>query len=134
MSPARGAQIATTVAAELDSLFPVTMCHQRVVTRHWRGGPREGLRGRRSEDRLRTPLPWRRQYAASSLWKTLGFIALQARAPIDVNTRIRGDRGGGGRERRNGPIPTQSVTLGMPSLPAHSWVFTLWLRQRPLLP
>jgi hypothetical protein len=58
------------------------------------GGPRGGLRGRRSEDRLRTPLPCPGLYVASSLWKTLGSVALQARASIDVNTGVWGDRGG----------------------------------------
>jgi len=61
------------------------------------GGPREGLRGKRSEGRLRTPLRWQRQPGLSSLWKTLRSVALQGRALIDANTGVLGERQGGAR-------------------------------------
>ena len=63
-------------------------------------GPREGLRRRRSEDRLRTPLAWPWLSGLSSLWKTLRSVALQGRAPIDANTGVLGGRQGGARNRK----------------------------------
>ena len=57
-------------------------------------GPREGLRRKRSEGRLRTPLPWRGLDGLSSLWKTLRVTALQGRAPNDANTGVSANPGG----------------------------------------
>ena len=60
------------------------------------------MRRKRSEGRLRTPLPWRRMDGPSSLWKTLRSVALQRSAQDHANT---GDstigRGVRGKEKRH---------------------------------
>ena len=78
------------------------------------GGPRKGLRGKRSEDHLRTPLPWPRQRTESTLWKTLRSVALQGRALIDANTGVLGDRQGGARNRKRAESqPQQGPCIGV---------------------
>ncbi len=78
------------------------------------GGPREGLRRKRSEGRLRTPLAWRRRCGPSSLWKTLRSVALQDSAQDHAKPGVSaiggGVRGGGkGRQAIAGqevsPVP-----------------------------
>lgn len=62
---------------------------------------------RRSEERLRTPPPWPLLSAASSLWKTPRAVALQARAPMEANTGVLGDRQGGARKAKRGRAQSQ---------------------------
>jgi hypothetical protein len=72
------------------------------------------LRGKRSEGRLRTPLPWPRLRLPSSLWKTLRSLALQGRAPINANTGVWANgRGVRGKEKGQ----EASADLGSPVQP-----------------
>ena len=72
------------------------------------------MRGKRSEGRLRTSLPWPRLRLPSSLWKTLRSLAPQGRAPINANTGVWANgRGVRGKEKGQ----EASADLGSPLQP-----------------
>ncbi len=81
------------------------------------GGPREGLRRKRSEGRLRTPVGWRRLDRPSRLWKTLKSVALQGNAQDHENTGVSAI--GGGCAARGKGIRSVAAWNACPDKDAH---------------